>query len=515
MSNYGEDETPSADMTTDRPLHPEAYRWTTYAERLQAAGVSWKVYQEYDNFGDNLLSVFPAFRPCPPHSELYRRGRAWAGEGSAGGDRTRSDGEQLVDAFRRDLAAGTLPQVSWVVTAAKLSEHPDAEPARGEHVCARLLEALVDHPEMFARTAFIVNYDEVGGFFDHMPPPVPPIGDYRGFSTVALDGEAKDYAGEADDARIRHAGRHPIGLGARVPAIVVSPWSRGGFVCSELFDHTSVIRLIERRFGVREPNISPWRRAVCGDLTSAFDFSRAAGLAGKLPSTTDFAERIARSAAGSAVAIPTEQQPIAQMSGQRAHRPLPYAIVVDGRRMADGRLGLQLVNRGATGATFTVHDNHDGELPWHFTIGAGESHDAVLTTPGDAYDLTLRGPNGLLQRYAGTHGAHAPAVEAFLRHLPREDAVELALANGGNLSLEISIRMAEPYGVSGSRERRLTVAPGVTVRQRWTTAASDNWYELVVLLESDPGFVRSFAGKVETGRASRTDPAIGAMRLTV
>ncbi len=64
----------------------------------------------------------------------------------------------------------------------------------------------------------------------------------------------------------------PIGLGHRVPLIAISPWSKGGKVSAEVFDHTSVLRFLERRFGVVEENISPWRRAVCGDLTSLFDF---------------------------------------------------------------------------------------------------------------------------------------------------------------------------------------------------------------------------------------------------
>ena len=98
MSNYGEDETPSADMAEDRTLRDGAYRWTTYPERLQAAGIAWKVYQEYDNFGDNLLSIFPPFRPAPRESELYRRGRSWVSEHKEGADRKRSDGEQLAAA---------------------------------------------------------------------------------------------------------------------------------------------------------------------------------------------------------------------------------------------------------------------------------------------------------------------------------------------------------------------------------------------------------------------------------
>jgi len=215
--------------------------------------------------------VFKPFRPCPKDSPLYQRGRAWVSEDKTGADRTRSDGEQLVEAFRADIAGGRLPQVSWIVTAADLSEHPSAEPSKGEHVCAKLIEALVDHPEVFSKTVFIVNYDEAGGFYDHVQPPMPPLTPDQGYSTVSVAGEAKDYG---QDTERPHHGAHPLGLGIRVPAIVVSPWSRGGFVCSEVFDHTSTLQFLEKRFGVREENISDWRRTVCGDLTSAFDFAR-------------------------------------------------------------------------------------------------------------------------------------------------------------------------------------------------------------------------------------------------
>src|SRR3546814_3853135 len=95
-----------------------------------------------------------------------------------------------------------------------------------------------------------------------------------GKSTVALDGEyfsdpARKYL-KADDT-ISGTTR-PWGLGPRVPMYVISPWSRGGWVCSEAFDHTSMGRFLEQRFGITVDSISPWHRAVCGDLTSAFDF---------------------------------------------------------------------------------------------------------------------------------------------------------------------------------------------------------------------------------------------------
>src|SRR5262249_37432190 len=154
-------------------------------------------------------------------------------------------------------------------------EHPDAPPAFGQALAARLIAALTADPDVWARTVFFLNYDENDGFFDHMPPPVPAISPDMGKSTVSVEGEI--YKGE------------PVGLGPRVPILVVSPWSKGCYVSSQLFDHTSVIRFLEKRFGVAEPNITPWRRAVCGDLTGTLDFSATGGEASGLPATGDLA----------------------------------------------------------------------------------------------------------------------------------------------------------------------------------------------------------------------------------
>lgn len=502
MENYGEDETPSADMATDKPLEPGRYAWTTYAERLQAAGISWKVYQEYDNFGDNILSVFPAFRPCHPSSDLYRRGRAWVSEHKPTPDRTRSDGEQLVAAFRADLAAGTLPQVSWIVTADALSEHPDAEPARGEHVCAKLIEALVDHPEMFARTAFIINYDEPGGFFDHLPPPVPPVGDYRGHSTVSVEGEAKQWHAGTE---IRHTGAHPLGLGARVPAIVVSPWTRGGWVCSETFDHTSVIRLIERRFGVAEPNISPWRRAVCGDLTSAFDFSGRSTTVPGLPATDDFAERIARSAAGTALSIPAVQAVPRQMAGRRRLRPAGYRLLVEADR-APNMLLLSLANPGTLGASFTLRDVAHDEEPWHFTLGSGHSHRERIATNLSRYHYVLSGPAGAQWTFAGD--ADDAGLSASLMPGSRRDTIMLRLTNNGPSMVQLRASMLPPYAEGGMGDQTTRLMAGATETLAWSVSASDGWFDLTV--EADRHmWQRGFAGRFDTGLPARTDPAIG------
>ena len=128
------------------------------------------------------------------------------------------------------MAAGTLPQVSYIVASAKYSEHPEAPPAFGESLTDRLLQVLTSNPALWSKTAFIINYDENDGFFDHMPAPLPAITPAMGQSTVATTGEV--YEGQ------------PVGLGIRVPLLIVSPWTRGGWVNSEVFDHTSVIQFL-------------------------------------------------------------------------------------------------------------------------------------------------------------------------------------------------------------------------------------------------------------------------------
>ena len=221
--------------------------WTTYAERLEAAGVRWKVYQQEDNYECNLLENFKVFQEAPKTSSLHARGMLRGPEGQ----------------FEYDARNDRLPAVSWVIPTGFQSEHPDFMPADGAAFVASKLDAIAANPDVWAKTAFILNYDENDGIFDHVAPVVPP---------AATPGE---FVGDV-----------PIGSGYRVPCIVVSPWTAGGWVCSQLFDHTSVLQLLERFTGVREPNISDWRRRTFGDLTSAFRFGDAAAGAPMLPDTS-------------------------------------------------------------------------------------------------------------------------------------------------------------------------------------------------------------------------------------
>jgi phospholipase C len=167
-----------------------------------------------------------------------------------------------------DLRTGNRPQVTWIVPPSTASEHPDYLPAAGEDHTRRVLEALWSNPKVWARSVVVLNYDENDGQFDHVAPPTPPPGTPGEF----INGL-------------------PAGLGFRVPCIVLSPWSRGGYVVSDTFDHTSTLRLIDARFGVEVPYLSRWRRDTCGDLTSTLDFTSAPRV--DIPKLPDTRERLA------------------------------------------------------------------------------------------------------------------------------------------------------------------------------------------------------------------------------
>ncbi|WP_097901568.1 alkaline phosphatase family protein, partial [Streptomyces sp. b94] len=264
--------------------HP-GYDWSTYAERLEKAGRSWRTYTEWENFTDNQIEFYATFKAVARKALAKTGGHTFMESfyakvrGASEAERTRLLGlldegvatltkrerslferglrrvptGTLADEFAKDVAAGTLPEVSYLVPSAIDSEHPSvSSPVHSATIVYKILDALGKHPDVWRHTAVLINYDENDGFFDHVPPPVAP----------------PEVTEEQWEGR-------PTGLGIRVPMLVVSPWTVGGYVCSEVFDHTSVIRFLERWTGVKEPNIGEWRRRVTGDLTSAFDFTRA------------------------------------------------------------------------------------------------------------------------------------------------------------------------------------------------------------------------------------------------
>ena len=485
IENPSDEANETADPANDsRAFVP--YRWTTYAERLSAAGIDWRVYQEYDNFGDNALAYFARFRDLDRDSDFYRRARRWA-ESSNATNAKQSLGEHLVADFAADVAAGTLPQVSWIVAPTIASEHPEAPPAIGQALVARLLAALAAYPQVWAKTVFILNYDENDGFFDHIPPPVPAITPAMGKSTVSVAGEI--YKGEL------------VGLGPRVPMLIVSPWTKGGFVNSQVFDHTSVIRFLEARFGVSEPNITPWRRAVCGDLLSAFDFAADADRgdwSAALPDTAGYADTAAAARALPPAVRPQAGALPAQEKGQRPARPLPYALDVTGSP-SDGAFALTIANRGTAGACLAVYA--DGAGPWFYTCEAGRTLGDRLPISAGGYGFRVHGPNGFLRVFQDAAPFAAIGIET--RYDATTQELVLMLRNSAVAAREIVTR---PLAYSGASARRYRLAPAEMLEDRWAIAASDHWYDIELRSGSA---IWQLAGHIETGRISRSDPAIG------
>ncbi|MBI3437894.1 MAG: phospholipase C, phosphocholine-specific [Proteobacteria bacterium] len=463
--------------------------WRTYAERLQAAGVSWKVYQEYDNYGDNSLAYFAAFRGEHADRALMQRGRSWA-EGSTKENAHASRGEYLVAELAKDVREGTLPQVSWIVAPYIMCEHPAAGPGYGQSLTARLLAALVDSPEMWSKTVFLLNYDENDGLFDHMPPPLPALGPALGASTVSTDGES--FGGE------------PVGLGPRVPILAISPGSKGGYVNSQVFDHTSVVRFLERRFGVQEPNISAWRRAVCGDLTSVFDFASPDTARSQLPDTGGYIAAADASRALPRAVAPATPTVALQERGQRPARPLPYDLQAHCETDEVSKsVALVFTNNGAAGAAFNVYDADGTTGPWFFTVEAGRSLRHEVLTDADAYDLRVLGPNGFLRNFCGTHGA-VLSVAANTDRVQR--ALVIALRNTGSAPIEAIVRMR----AYGTRSENVTLRGGQAVQLAWQIQSSADWYDVEVVIVGDAAFLSRFAGHIETGAPSMSDPLIGA-----
>ena len=156
-----------------------------------------------------------------------------------------------------DISATTSPRPAAAgrgSCAEAYSEHPNWEPDFGAWYVSQVIDILASNPDVWSKMALFVTYDEEGGFFDHLVPPTPPQTRAQGLSTVAITNEI--FPGDAGHP----AG--PYGLGVRVPMIVVSPWSRGGWVNSQLFDHTSLIRFLEARFGHHRPDLTDQHHAV-------------------------------------------------------------------------------------------------------------------------------------------------------------------------------------------------------------------------------------------------------------
>ncbi|AMK17086.1 MULTISPECIES: phosphocholine-specific phospholipase C [Sphingobium] len=477
-----------------------ALEWATIPEVLEAAGIDWRIYQDpNDNWTGAMHGglAFKGFRDAKPQSGLYQRGMS----------------AFSLEQFARDVKDGTLPAVSWILPPKERSEHPSAStPIEGAAFTAEVLDALTANPDLWSQTVFFQTFDENDGLFDHVPPPAPPSynrdGTMAGKATLDLAGAYFDdhedkYTSRDDDVS---GTTRPWGLGPRVPMYVVSPWSRGGWVNSEIFDHTSVGQFLEKRFGVTIPGISPWHRAVCGDLTSCFDFSQN-GDSGfpTLPDVSAASAILADHMTRPKALPPRAPQDMYQEAGIRRSRALPYILHVDAVAMKDA-LVLTFANEGRAGAVFHVYDKHRlDQIPRRYTVEAGKSLNDQWAADADGrFDLVVLGPNGFVRGFTGDllQAAAAPVLTA--RYDAAGKAMRLRLASAGSTPVSVTLGK-DAYGVQ--TDRAITVVGGSSTNERWPVAKSENWYDLTVAMA---GMDIRLAGRVETGRHGISDPLMRA-----
>ncbi|MFJ8476194.1 alkaline phosphatase family protein [Kitasatospora sp. NPDC094011] len=484
----------------------EAYDWKSYPELLEAGGVSWKVYQEWNNFYDNNLEFYAEFRriartllqgtkhlrrypslfgfyphgkddPLPARSpedltkeelkeleeqvaklsaadrSLYERGLARHPSAENGGGYKSIRG--FVQAFKDDIANNALPQVSYLVASEQDSEHPgNSTPMLGQQVVHQVLDAIASNDEVWDSTVLLISYDENDGQFDHVPPPVPP--------REVKDEWVHDFV---------EAGQ-PLGLGVRVPMIAVSPWTVGGYVNSQVFDHTSQVRFLENWLGVRQPLISNWRRTVAGDLSSVFDFERT----------------------GAVEDLPAD-------STVRRARPLPYQPDVYGTLDAAGkRFTLRMSNGGKASAHLALYPYADEyEEPQHFDV-LGTVEKAVPVA-GGAYEFTLTGPNGFRREFAGSTTGTAALVDVASTVDGATRQLTLSITNRGTSALKVKLTR-NAYGEAPDQEHDLP-AKGQPVVVTWPTDDdAQGWYDLTLTVEQDDSYRRRLMGHIENGKES-------------
>ncbi|MFO7822309.1 MAG: phospholipase C, phosphocholine-specific [Cyclobacterium sp.] len=458
--------------------------------------------------------------------------------------------------FRKDVEQGDLPTVSYLVAPKNFSDHPSA-PWYGAWYVSEALDILTKDPEVWKKTIFILNYDENDGYFDHVPPFVPPKpGDESsGKMSEGLDARGEfvtleqelNYPGiRAEDAR-----ESPVGLGYRVPLIVASPWSRGGWVNSEVCDITSTILFLEKFLShktgklIREDNISTWRRNICGDLTSVFRPYN--GEQVDLPESVNLESHVKNIYNAGFKDLPDnfkalevreinqanlnpEQSPWIpkQEAGTKPSNALAYELYVDGHVDPDG-MGMEIsfhasdrrFGKKALGAPFLVYapgqytDPHTGEVSsfrsWSFAVKSGDqfSYNWPLEAfHGGQYHLLVYGPNGFFREFKGNKNTKGLTTKNSYKS---EDAVSgtghfrMVLENHFDKSISIGV-MDHAYNQG---KKWITLKSGQRKPVIISTASSHGWYDFSLQMAESDSFLKRYSGRLEFGKHSTSDPYMG------
>ncbi len=496
-----------------------AFTWPTIPDVLEEAGISWRIYQDPNNNWTGAMHgclAFESFRKAKPGSAIYENGMK----------------EWTLEDLKEHVVQGTLPAVSWVLPSKDDSEHPGApsSPYRGGDFIHQVLEALTTNPDVWSKTVFFLTFDENNGLFDHIPAPAVPSydadGNLMGKSTLDLsgmyfnsgkedsdaaretlrEGEEVPYRQYLDERDTISGPIRPWGFGPRVPLYIVSPWSRGGWVHSEVADHTSVGQFIEKRFGVTLPAISPWHRAIASDLVSAFDFETPNDPHfPDMPDTSNHASLDAASRLLPLASPPETPTPLYQELGSRYSRALPYKLHVNYDFTDQDSVRLSFQNTGEAGVVFHVYDLHHLDLiPRRYTVEAGKELTDEWNTEAQAgsYDLEVYGPNGFFRKLKGN--ISKSFLQTDIDFDEKNTKIYVNITNQGAERLKISMK-DNAYGYAGLDPRDLE--PSHSLRLEWSLDKSGNWYDFT--LHSSAEFMYRLAGRLETGVDSISDPAMG------
>jgi phospholipase C len=458
--------------------------------------------------------------------------------------------------FRKDVDEGNLPAVSWLVPSQNFSDHPSA-PWYGAWFTSEILDILTKDPEVWKKTIFILTYDENDGYFDHVPPFVAPdkSDPETGKCSAGINETGVEYIyrqQEIDEGISKGAARTgPVGLGFRVPMIIASPWTRGGRVCSEVFDHTSTLQFLEKLLSkksgksIRQDNISAWRRAICGDLTSAFNSGetepeKKIHFLKKDPFIEKIYNAKFRKTPRDYKALSREEiaainhDPLSsplmvhQEPGMRPSCPLPYQLYADGGLTGDKKAfslqmkaATEVFGSRAAGAPFKVYapqgyvarggKGYEADRTWDYAVTpGGELKDEwpLANFEGDHYLLRVYGPNGFFREFAaGKTDADFPVGCEY----ERSRLLKTRLT--GNVEVRIpalaqayTVEITDnAYGNAAVARKTGPAAQTVVLNLK----KSHGWYDFTVRVKELPSFSRRYAGRVETGKDSYSDPAIG------
>ncbi|HTZ26655.1 MAG TPA: phospholipase C, phosphocholine-specific [Streptosporangiaceae bacterium] len=466
---------------------------TTYPELLQAAGIDWQVYTNNQvgdsgsfpdyflgDYGDNPLWFYQQYNSSNSRnggtSQLAVRGAVTPWQTDAGAPAlSKTHAAYVLSSFIKAASSNALPQVSWIVAPAGYCEHPSYTPDYGAHYVNTVLQTLLSNPELWRNTALFITYDEHDGFFDHQLPPFPE-------ATVTDE----------------HIAGLPIGPGTRVPMLICSPWTRGGYVDSNVYDHTSMLRFLAAWTGVRPVNVTPWRESVTGDLTAAFDFQHPDFSIPRNIPTLDQTWALTQLTGGSTTPPAEGDQSMpSQEPGTRPHRPTvhqPFADVTVNRTTS--QVTAALTNSGKVGVSFAVYpDAYLPAVPAPFTVlqGSPRSYvwDATLTA--GKYAFSVYGPDGFLTSFAGE------AVPAGLSTGPvatvnaaiQQGSLELTLANEGHGQIVYTVTPNDYEG----RTQKVTVGSGGSKTISWPTDQY-GYYDVVITSNTGDGFRRRYAGRI-------------------